>query len=267
MTTKSSKIIKKNKSKRTKKKVTHSKGKNNSNLRMKNIKKKGMSKLIKENIEKLKLIKKYRNKKMKKLSKNKKISKNINRSKLIHKNREKTKILKNRKNMRSNKVKVGAFHNYAEIGDKIYDTNNGSDLGTIIKEFRNTYITNLGKKLLKREEGDTWDILMYFIYILSINTDCPNHEKPYEEWPYIDNDFSDSNEILLNVVVSAPSEREARECLIENNISGIEDINKYGNNNSYNYSVWNNPNLTNCQDIGDSIINDTLILNISKCAL
>lgn len=214
-----------------------------------------------ELLKRLKKSDKKTEKKREKKEKNKKTQRNPKNKGLLQK-REKMKVLKQRRNGRNKSAKVG--YNYAELGDKIYNINNGNDLGEIIEINRNSYRTSFNITVSKRNEGVTWDILMYFIFVLGIIVDCDENEKPYDNWPY--GSENEGKGILYNVVVVAPSEREARELVAESNISGLEDTDHMGNTYNEDDSVWLNKELTFCNDIGDSIITgDSFIVTKSIC--
>ena len=95
-------------------------------------------------------------------------------------------------------------------------------------------------KLYRSDEGITWDIIYYNLYLLTLNTRSRN--KPYPNWPFGSESDSETynseydDRLLDSVVVSATSENNARQYLIDEGYTGIEDA--YENGDSLEESVW-----------------------------
>ena len=193
-------------------------------------------------------------KKMEKKTKKKGISK-IKDPQQIRKIRE----LKKRKNDRQKRVQVGKY--LARMNDKVYLIDTDEDCGRIISYDRRNrmYKTDTGIKLFKEEEGTVWDIIYYNLYVLTLNTRARN--KPYAYWPYGKEDSSLSNSnndtdsdlddrLLDSAVVSATSEEDARNFLVDEGYTGIED--RYENGDSIENSIWLDENLSFCNYIGEA---------------
>ena len=198
-------------------------------------------------------------KKLKKLDKKNKKKKPVSAIKVKTSKVKKVRELKKRRQERGKAVVGGEL--LAGIGDKVYWIDTDEDYGIITYYNRRnrTYHTDKDMELPMDDEGRTWDIIYYNLYLLTLNTRSRN--KPYPAWPYgIDgsygNNSNNSNNseyddrLLDSVVVSATSEEDARNFLVEEGYTGIED--KYENGDSLESSVWLDDSLTYCKYIGEA---------------
>lgn len=177
------------------------------------------------------------------------------------KKRNKRKAIQKRKQERNQKATVG--YDYAEIGDKIYDIKTGEDLGVIIHYNKNygTYNTDLNITINKNDEGVVWDIIEYYIYAIGLNQNAINTIPV--DWN------ANESKILHGAIISARSEDDAREFIVNNGYFGNEDIEEYGEGSNSNASsstsssIWFNNEYTDCYPIGDSYSNNTMLFSLS----
>lgn len=161
-----------------------------------------------------------------------------------------------RKKIRNKKVRVGGTDK-VKVGDEIYDMEEDEYLGKITNISRNIIKTDLGNRVKKNKQGIQWD-LVYYIFHIYLNKDANDKDKPYSNWPY----YSQEEDVLDSVIISAKNELEARYHILEN-YRESEDYDPETNDfYSDEDSIWLDNDLVYCDNLTESIKSKERVLGL-----